>query len=480
MSREINRRDTTMADSLQVAMKDAMQIATKNKADLVMSAHSEALAFRKHIFQTGLFEVDVNLRPVHGSKIQLLGAPHKGKSLLTYIMMGSAAKTCRQCLTPIIDFVHDWTGEVATTCQCGKNDPMRILLVDSENSLDPAWANVWGVPIDPNFDPETETGAKQILENVYMTPDSKFVTIRGADGEAAKLICERMIQQGSIDLLVVDSIAQLMPRSRRDGKQMIGDHAKVITQFVSGIVAAQGEAANADGVAPTILMVNQERVDIGGFSSYGTPMKGTGGEGLKFNNSQTWKLTTKHERSEDGNLFGDSTLRATKDKESGSTHSSANYRTYLRPVRKSSVDYFPGDTDEGGKILTFLKSLGETDTRWYEKKKNKYVIFGREFTKVADIQQFLSRRDVGHLLRLPIYAQKFPPTLRQHLGAENYDYTPFRDDPILEMYDEARRSIGGHVQTREQNLKPVMVSAKRKKAEPKDTDKTIDDILGDE
>ena len=103
-------RQSTMADSLKSATKMASQ-----NSDSALAAHSEALSFRKNIFQTGLFEVDVNLRPVFGSRIQLLGDAHHGKSLLSSIMMAAAHKTCRQCMTPIIDFVNDWSGEIATT-----------------------------------------------------------------------------------------------------------------------------------------------------------------------------------------------------------------------------------------------------------------------------------------------------------------------------------------------------------------------------
>lgn len=467
MSRIIHRRNATLADGMAAGMKKAVEV---NKGGSAMAAHSEALAFRKSIFPTGLFEVDVNLRPTFGSRIQILADAHKGKTLLTYMMMGSAHRTCRQCLTPIIDFVHDWTGEVATTCKCGQNDPMRALLIETENSWDPAWAATWGVNIKPNFDETDKNQAEEIYENVFMTKDATFVMIRGSDGDQTRVITESLVRSGAVDLVVVDSLAGIVPAGRREGKMQIGDHARLTTQFISGVVGAQGEAANLDGVAPTLIMVNQYRLDLKARVMPGMPSRkmAVGGEALKYGNSITWDLKTKfddYDAGAEGRNYGDCTLTAKKDKESGATHASADYRVYLRDVKKSSVQYHAGDTDEGGKIYSFLKELGAVDKRWFQKKGAKYVIFGREFTKVADISKFLSRRDVGHMLRLPIYAQKFPPTLRQHLGAENYNYTPFKDDePILEMYEEAQKSLGGNVQTRQAELAPVMLRAKTKKA----------------
>lgn len=453
-----NRRTTALADGVREAVKQASVV--KNGGAL--AAFSDAVSFRKSVFQTGLFEVDVNLRPMFGSRIQLLGEAHKGKSLLSYIMMGAAHRTCRQCLTPIIDFVNDWTGEVATTCKCGACDSMRVLLLDSENSFDPAWANVWGVNVDPNFDENDRSQAEEIMENVYLTPDSTFVLIRGADSDQARIIVENMVRSGSVDLVVVDSLANLVPHSRREGNMMIGDHAKAISQFVTGVVGAQGEAANLDGVAPTLLMINQYRVKIGGFSPSGNPVQAAGGKALEYNNSISWDLRTKYN---DGKFdpkdpvyrFGDSVLTAKKDKESGATGSKAAYRFYTNPLTYKGVDYDAGHTDEGSKIFSFLKELGKLDSRWFEKKGNKYVIFGREFQRVSDIAHFLGRRDVGHLLRFPIYAQKYPLTLRQHLRPENYNYSPFGDDPILEMYEEAEKSTGRNVRAVRSGPQPVML-----------------------
>lgn len=445
-----NTRHGTLADSLKAAMK----VALKDSSGTI-AAYGDALSFRKSILQTGLFEVDVNLRPTFGSRIQLTGDAHQGKSLLSYILMAAAQRTCRQCFTPIIDFVQDWTGEVVTTCRCGKNDGMRVLLINAENDFDPAWASRWGVRI-PH---DVATGSSVTADGFCIAEDSSFVLVRGGAGESVRTVTTQLVRDGAVDLIVIDSIAVLEPASRREGKSMIGDQAKMVTGLVTSLIAAQGEAANQDGIAPTILMINQYRVKIGGFSPHGTPKEAAGGWALKYSNSISWDLRSVY-NARDMTMrhkFADCVLTAKKDKESGGTNTSAEYRLYLDDIDIKGIPYTVGQTDEGSRIYSFLKELGSLDSRWFEKKGNKYVIFEREFTKVADIARFLSRRDIGHLLRFPIYAQKFPPTLRAHLTTEAYDYTPFRDEPILALYEEATKQLGSLVQQRPDSLEPVML-----------------------
>jgi len=471
-----DRRHNTMADSLKTAVKLA---ATGSKS--AIAAYGDALAFRKSIFQTGLFEVDVNLRPVFGSRIQLLGMEHQGKSLLAYKMMGAAHHTCRQCMTPIIDFVNDWTGEVVTTCMCGKQDPMRVLLLDVEFSWDPAWAYRHGVNVKPTFDKDNKDDADEIADGVYVTKDATFVLVRGADSDQARIVVENMVRDGSVDLVVIDSLAAINPTARREGKNQIGDQSMAVTKLQMSIVAAQGEAFNLDGVAPTLLMINQYRVKIGGYAAHGqTPKEAAGGWALKYSNSITWDLRSVYNAKDitTNNKFVDCTLTARKDKESGATNAVAEYRIYLDDTEAKGIKYTTGDTDEGNKIYGFLRELGALDPRWFEKKAAKYVILGREFTKVGDIARFLGRRDIGHLLRFPIYAQKFPATLRQHLSPELYNYTPFKDDPILELYEEATKQVGSNVQQREQDVSAVMLpKGSRKQATSELTGDEVDKLL---
>jgi len=459
-----SNRHGTLADSLKAAMKVALKDSTGT-----IAAYGDALSFRKSILQTGLFEVDVNLRPTFGSRIQLTGDAHQGKSLLSYILIAAAQRTCRQCYTPIIDFVNDWTGEVVTTCRCGKNDRMRVLLINAENDFDPAWASRWGVRI-----PHDITKSNDELS---IADDASFVLIRGGAGESVRVVVTQLVRDGAVDLIVIDSIAVLEPASRREGKAMIGDQAKMVTGLVTALIAAQGDAANQDGIAPTILMINQYRVKIGGFSPHGTPKEAAGGWALKYSNSISWDLRSVYNARDTTmrHKFADCVLTAKKDKESGGTNTSAEYRLYLDDIDIKGIPYTVGQTDEGSRIYSFLKELGTLDARWFEKKGNKYVIFEREFTKVADIAKFLSRRDIGHLLRFPIYTQKFPPTLRAHLTAEAYNYTPFKDEPILALYEEASKQIGSLVQQRPDSLEPVML---RDGSDKKTRTLTDEDVTG--
>ena len=397
-----------------------------------------------------------------GSRIQILGSPHAGKSLLTYLMMGSANKTCRHCVTPIIQFINDWTGETETTCFCGKNDPMKVVLFDTENCFDPSWASTWGVRADLDFQQELEDKT----QNIVVTDDAALTVIRTSTAEQVQRLAETIIRDGSADMIAIDSLAALQPGSRRAGKSMIGDQSKAVTHLTIAIIAAQGEAMSRDGLAPTIIMPNQERVKIGGFASHGTPMQAAGGEALKFNNTVTWKLRTKYNGSitnghKISNRFGDVTVVSKKDKESGGTGSEANYRVYVGEHSIRNLEYGPGDTDESGRIFKIIKELGAIDERWYHKKGAKIIVLGREFTTAQAVNEFLMRPDIVYMLRYPLYALKFPEHLRRHLDCDRFAYTPFKDDPILELYEEADLETGRNVQSRERDYQPVMLDRKK-------------------
>lgn len=462
VDKEIIRRKGSRGGSLAQGIAESAAIL---KADSkgAFSMHSEAHAFRKDWFYTGLVEVDLNLKPTVGSRIQILGEAHAGKSLCSALLMAAAQRTCRQCLTPIIEFINDWTGETATTCRCGSQDPMKVVLLDAEACFDPAWAAVWGVELGGKLSMSGEDDDyTEEIPGVRVSPDANFCVIRIADAEQCETVVNKLIKSGAVDMLVIDSLAALLPRTRSEGKNMIGDKAKAVTRLIESIVAAQGEAYSMDGVAPTLVMPNQYRVKIGGFAMHGTPKEAAGGMALKYGSTLTWDLRTKYS---DGSAkgygeqqrFGDTVVSVKKDKETGGTGATARYRVYLRDHTMSRVDYHAGDTDEGGRLFAFVKEMGALDERWFKKAGAKYEVLGRTFTKVADINTFLLRPDIGYLLRYPLYAQMFTPGMRQHLGRERFDYTPFKDDPILALYEEADKQTGINVQAGPREHTAVML-----------------------
>jgi recombination protein RecA len=125
--------------------------------------------------------------------------------------------------------------------------------IDAEHALDPSWARRIGVDID----------------NLLVSqPDS---------GEQALEICELLVRSGAVDLIVIDSVAALIPRAEIEGE--MGDsapglQARLMSQAMrklTGVIARSN---------CTVIFINQIREKIGVF--YGSPETTTGGRALKF------------------------------------------------------------------------------------------------------------------------------------------------------------------------------------------------------
>ncbi|MCR5202224.1 MAG: recombinase RecA [Lachnospiraceae bacterium] len=128
--------------------------------------------------------------------------------------------------------------------------------IDAEHALDPVYADKIGVDID----------------NLYISqPDN---------GEQAMEITETMVRSGAIDIIVVDSVAALVPKAEIDGEMgdsHMGLQARLMSQALrklTGIVAK---------TSCTVIFINQLREKIG--IVFGNPETTTGGRALKFYSS---------------------------------------------------------------------------------------------------------------------------------------------------------------------------------------------------
>jgi len=125
--------------------------------------------------------------------------------------------------------------------------------VDAEHALDPDWAKKIGVNVD---------------DLLISQPDS---------GEQALQIVETLVRSGEVDVIVVDSVAALVPQAEIDGEMgefQIGLQARIMSQALrklSGIVAKTKTA---------VIFLNQTRMKIGIF--FGNPETTPGGLALKF------------------------------------------------------------------------------------------------------------------------------------------------------------------------------------------------------
>ncbi|MCL1936724.1 MAG: recombinase RecA [Defluviitaleaceae bacterium] len=126
--------------------------------------------------------------------------------------------------------------------------------IDAEHALDPVYAKKLGVNID---------------ELYISQPD---------DGEQALEIAESMVRSGAIDIVVVDSVAALVPRAEIDGEMgdsHMGLQARLMSQALRKLVGIT-KKTNC-----TVIFINQLREKIGG-GGYGPSETTTGGRALKF------------------------------------------------------------------------------------------------------------------------------------------------------------------------------------------------------
>ena len=125
--------------------------------------------------------------------------------------------------------------------------------VDAEHALDPVYAKTLGVDID---------------ELYISQPDN---------GEQALDICEALVRSGAIDIIVVDSVAALVPKAEIDG-DMGDSHVGLQARLMSQALRKLAGIINKTNA--TCVFINQLREKVG--ISYGNPETTTGGKALKF------------------------------------------------------------------------------------------------------------------------------------------------------------------------------------------------------
>ncbi|MDX2148968.1 MAG: recombinase RecA [Planctomycetota bacterium] len=128
--------------------------------------------------------------------------------------------------------------------------------IDAEHALDPSWARKIGVNID---------------DLLVSQPDT---------GEQALEICELLVRSNAVDIIVVDSVAALVPKAEIEGEMgeaSVGLQARLMSQAMrklTGVIARSN---------CTVVFINQIREKIG--VMFGSPETTTGGRALKFYSS---------------------------------------------------------------------------------------------------------------------------------------------------------------------------------------------------
>jgi recombination protein RecA len=179
---------------------------------------------------TGSLSLDIALGGVgvpRGRVVEVFGPESSGKTTLTLHIIANAQRT----------------GGTAA-------------FIDAEHALDPSWAKRLGVKLD---------------ELLVSQPDT---------GEQAMEICELLVRSNAVDVIVIDSVAALIPRAEIEGEMgdsHMGLQARLMSQALRKLTGAIAKSRC------TVIFINQLREKIG--VMFGNPETTPGGRALKFYSS---------------------------------------------------------------------------------------------------------------------------------------------------------------------------------------------------
>ena len=209
----------------------------------------------------------------------------------------------------------------------------RAAFIDAEHALDPTYAAKIGVNID---------------ELLLSQPDS---------GEQALEICEALVRSGAISIIVIDSVAALVPQAEIEGEMsdmQVGLQARLMSQALrklSGVISKTNTIA---------IFINQLREKVG--VMFGNPETTTGGRALKFYSSIRLEIRRSEQIKNGTDVIGNkTTIKVVKNK-------------MAPPFKNCSVDimYGEGVSKEGDLIdlASEAKILDKTGA-WYAYKGEK-------------------------------------------------------------------------------------------------------------
>ena len=151
--------------------------------------------------------------------------------------------------------------------------------IDAEHALDPSYAEKLGVNLD---------------DLLVSQPDN---------GEQALNICEMLVKSGSVDIVVVDSVAALTPKAEIDGEMgdaHVGLQARMMSQALRKLTGVINKSNT------TVIFINQLREKVG--VMFGSPETTTGGKALKFYASIRLDVRKKDTIKDGANIIGNRTV----------------------------------------------------------------------------------------------------------------------------------------------------------------------------
>ena len=215
--------------------------------------------------------------------------------------------------------------------------------IDAEHALDPVYAKKIGVDIDHLYISQPDTG-EQALE-----------------------ITETMVRSGAVDIVIVDSVAALVPKAEIEGEMgdsHVGLQARLMSQALRKLTAIIGKT-NC-----TVIFINQLREKVG--VMFGNPETTTGGRALKYYSSIRLEVRRGEQIKKDGEAIGNRTkIKVVKNK-------------VAPPFRTAEVDiiYGEGISREGDILdLAVAENIVNKSGAWYAYNGDK-IGQGRENAKL--------------------------------------------------------------------------------------------------
>jgi recombination protein RecA len=230
----VETKETKTADAVKVSatrqrdLDAAISSITKAYGDGSIMRLGSARALRQiEVIPTGGLAIDLALGVggiPRGRVIEIFGPESSGKTTLMLHVIANAQKA----------------GGLAA-------------FIDAEHALDPAYAKKLGVNLD---------------DLLVSQPDS---------GEEALTICETLARSNALDVIVIDSVAALVPRAELEGEMgmaTMGMQARLMSQALRKLTAILGKSKTA------CIFTNQLREKVG--VMFGNPETTPGGKALKF------------------------------------------------------------------------------------------------------------------------------------------------------------------------------------------------------
>lgn len=242
----------------------------------------------------------------------------------------------------------------------------RAAFIDAEHALDPVYSKQLGVNID---------------ELLLSQPDT---------GEQALEICEALVRSGAVNIIVIDSVAALVPQAEIEG-EMGDSHVGLQARLMSQALRKLSGTINKTNT--TAIFINQLREKVGVL--FGNPETTPGGRALKFYSTIRLDIRRGEQIKQGDSIIGNKTnIKVVKNK-------------VAPPFKTASVDIMYGKgVSKSGEIIDIGSSIDivEKSGAWYSYKGEK-IGQGRENAKL-------------YLENNPKVSEEIEHQIRQHFELE--------------------------------------------------------------